>query len=291
MTTGAENAGHVDAYERAQSKGIEIKQMWLATLDGRTRDSHREMDGETVEVGGTFSNGCRFPGDPSGPAEEVWNCRCRVISQIKGFEIDPTDPTVRRSDKLDGMTYEEWREAHGVSEPIEKPDEIAKRMRYAYGAEYRKGVKGEEAGEGEQRSVTLNTPGNAGEKAAPYSERGIDIGARYKNMLDRLQNEGDIIKGPKGEYTVEDLSVLSHETGVEYTLISVEKESRILRGNERYTTIPKPLYKEMIEKHGTIDGHSRPYIGDLMPSENDKFEVGLLTWQKESVIIDPTVKR
>ncbi len=147
MTTGAENAGHVDAYERAQSKGIEIRQMWLATLDGRTRDSHREMDGETVEVGGTFSNGCKFPGDPSGPAEEVWNCRCRVISQIKGFEIDPTDPTVRRSDKLDGMTYEEWREAHGVSEPIEKPDEIARRMRYAYGAEYRKGMKGEEAGE------------------------------------------------------------------------------------------------------------------------------------------------
>jgi len=34
MTTGAENAGHVDAYERAQSKGIEIRQMWLATLGG-----------------------------------------------------------------------------------------------------------------------------------------------------------------------------------------------------------------------------------------------------------------
>lgn len=142
MTTGAENAGHVDAYERAQSKGIEIRQMWLATLDGRTRDSHREMDGETVEVGGTFSNGCRFPGDPSGPAEEVWNCRCRVIAQVKGFEHDPSDLSVRRSDKMGDMSYEEWREAHGVSEPIEKPDEIARRMRYAYGAEYRKGMKG-----------------------------------------------------------------------------------------------------------------------------------------------------
>jgi len=73
-TTGAECAGRRDAYQRAQGMGIPVKQTWVATLDGRTRHSHREMDGETVDVGDSFSNGCEYPGDPAGPPEEVWNC-------------------------------------------------------------------------------------------------------------------------------------------------------------------------------------------------------------------------
>lgn len=49
---------------------------WDATLDGRTRDSHRRVDGEIRELDEKFSNGLMFPGDPSGGAAEVVNCRC-----------------------------------------------------------------------------------------------------------------------------------------------------------------------------------------------------------------------
>ena len=49
-------------------------------------DSHRILHGERIDVDGTFSNGCRFPGDPNGPAEEVYNCRCTLVAAIKGFE-------------------------------------------------------------------------------------------------------------------------------------------------------------------------------------------------------------
>ena len=55
-------------------------------------------------VDGTFSNGCRFPGDPHGPAEEVYNCRCTLVSAIKGFEGDK----VTYSPKLGNMSFEEW---------------------------------------------------------------------------------------------------------------------------------------------------------------------------------------
>lgn len=72
--TGAENAGRIDSYKRADKMGIKMRQQWMATLDGRTRDSHVALDGETREVGKKFSNGCRYPGDPSGPGEEVYNC-------------------------------------------------------------------------------------------------------------------------------------------------------------------------------------------------------------------------
>lgn len=109
MTTGAENAGRVDSYKRAEGMGIKMTQCWVATLDGRTRHSHRSLDGEEIEVGGTFSNGCRYPGDPNGSPSDVYNCRCSLISQLKGFETDITDMSVRRNEKLGNMTYDEWK--------------------------------------------------------------------------------------------------------------------------------------------------------------------------------------
>lgn len=106
--TSAENAGRVDTYKAAEDMGIELEQEWLATLDGRTRHSHRMLDGERIKVGGTFSNGCRFPGDPDGPPWEVYNCRCTLIAAVKGYGRDGT----RRS-KLGGQSYDEWKRRKG----------------------------------------------------------------------------------------------------------------------------------------------------------------------------------
>ena len=106
--TGAQNAGRVDAYKRAKAMGIRLEQEWLATLDGRTRHSHRQMDGQHVEVGEKFSNKCRFPGDPEGPPWEVYNCRCTLVPRIAG--VDQTNAP--RDSRLGGMTYEEWKKEH-----------------------------------------------------------------------------------------------------------------------------------------------------------------------------------
>lgn len=104
--TGAECAGRVSSYERARDMGIKLKQEWVATLDGRTRHSHRKLDGEKAEVGGTFPNGCRFPGDPTARYAEICNCRCTLVAAVEGFETDD----VKRWSKLPkGMTYEEWK--------------------------------------------------------------------------------------------------------------------------------------------------------------------------------------
>lgn len=79
MMTGAQNSGRIDAYERASDLGIKIQKEWMATLDTRTRDSHAEMDGERVDWDDKFSNKLMYPGDPSGPPEEVYNCRCTLV--------------------------------------------------------------------------------------------------------------------------------------------------------------------------------------------------------------------
>lgn len=114
MFTGAQNAGRVDSYKRAQKMGIKMRQTWMATLDGRTRDSHIDMDGETVDVGKKFSNGCYFPADPHGKASEVYNCRCTLVAQVEGFEIDIVNERELDSydENLKGMSYSEWKRTH-----------------------------------------------------------------------------------------------------------------------------------------------------------------------------------
>ena len=109
MTTSAENAGRLDSYERASEQGIPVKQMWMATPDDRTRESHRELDGEEIEVGGVFSNGCRYPGDPAGEPEEVYNCRCRLQMVVPGSFFSSRFSEQRRDSKISGMSYEEWK--------------------------------------------------------------------------------------------------------------------------------------------------------------------------------------
>ena len=85
MVTGAENAGRIQSMKRAEEWGVKTRKRWLCTHDSRTRDSHLEIDGETVADDAYFSNGCRWPGDPIGPAAEVWNCRCTLITVVDGF--------------------------------------------------------------------------------------------------------------------------------------------------------------------------------------------------------------
>lgn len=105
-TTAAENAGRVDSYKRAKGLGIKVQQEWMATLDLRTRSSHRQLDGEKVEVGEKFSNGCRYPGDPEAPYAETANCRCTLVACCDGLDVLDGE---RFSRLPEGMTYEEWK--------------------------------------------------------------------------------------------------------------------------------------------------------------------------------------
>jgi HK97 family phage portal protein len=62
-------------YNAMLQTGI-VFQEWITSRDTRVRESHADIDGEVVGVGERFSNGCLYPGDPSGPLEEIINCRC-----------------------------------------------------------------------------------------------------------------------------------------------------------------------------------------------------------------------
>lgn len=105
--TAAQNAGRMDTYNAAEKIGIRLQKEWLATLDSRTRHSHRRLDGERRDPDDEFSNGCRYPGDPQGKPAEVYNCRCTLITHVLDI---PQDDTLRRDryGLLPDMTYAQW---------------------------------------------------------------------------------------------------------------------------------------------------------------------------------------
>jgi SPP1 gp7 family putative phage head morphogenesis protein len=107
--TGAQNAGRVNAYRRMADEGCRLKQEWMATRDIRTRDSHRRLDGERVEIGESWQaerGELRFPGDPQAHPAETWNCRCRVraVVDVKGLKAHE-----RINNFPSGLTYEQWK--------------------------------------------------------------------------------------------------------------------------------------------------------------------------------------
>lgn len=77
-----ETAAH-HAQQKAKDRGADVVKIWDAALDARTRPSHARVDGEIRELNKKFSNGLMFPGDPSGKAAEVINCRCRSRTEAR----------------------------------------------------------------------------------------------------------------------------------------------------------------------------------------------------------------
>ena len=108
MMTSAENKGRVDAYQELRDMGIQLKEVWVATLDQRTRTSHRWLHDTTKDEEGYFQNGLAYPGDPDGEPEEVYNCRCCEVADVVGYESD----LPKYSEKMGDMTFEEWLGEH-----------------------------------------------------------------------------------------------------------------------------------------------------------------------------------
>lgn len=77
-THGAANAGAVAA---ADETGLLLDKEWISAEDARTRPDHDAANGQIVGKGESFNVGgssLEYPGDPSGPAEQVIACRCAL---------------------------------------------------------------------------------------------------------------------------------------------------------------------------------------------------------------------
>lgn len=100
-TIGALNAGRMDAFRVAAQDEPDtvFEKIWLATVDSRTRETHRDADQQRVPLESPFSVGdseLMFPGDPSGPPQEVIQCRCTLLLVEQGESVDMSNRQMRR---------------------------------------------------------------------------------------------------------------------------------------------------------------------------------------------------
>ena len=140
MTTGVQNAGRMDAMKRANDMGIQTEKQWIATLDSRTRHWHRELDGVSKPIDKPFENDfgkIMYPGDPTAHGANVYNCRCTMISRIKGYEIDTKKGRTSYNDQFAKMTYDEWlKEKKSHSLPITYEEDMAEHYKNSYLRQY-----------------------------------------------------------------------------------------------------------------------------------------------------------
>lgn len=122
--TAAQNGGRQERYKEAEELGIKFKKRWLAVLDSRTRDAHRDLDGQMVDPDKDFEvwgYKIRFPGDPWARPELVYNCRCTMETQLEDYPAsfkrrayeewtDDDGVKHRESYIIEDMTYREWEE-------------------------------------------------------------------------------------------------------------------------------------------------------------------------------------
>lgn len=119
LLTGAQNAGRDAAMKAAADLGVNVRKMWIATLDHRTRDAHRELDGQVVDIDQPFTvygDTIRFPGDPLAKPALVYNCRCTLGFVYPDYD---TGPGPRRDNEtgetIPYMTYRQWEQRNGGS--------------------------------------------------------------------------------------------------------------------------------------------------------------------------------
>jgi len=88
-TLTAVSLGQAAAVENAKEVIPGLKKAWLTAGDDRVRDSHRELDGDVVDVDKNFDNGLRHPRDiTSTDPAEVINCRCTLLLIPPGEKLE-----------------------------------------------------------------------------------------------------------------------------------------------------------------------------------------------------------
>lgn len=97
-----QNEAKMDALYGAKKKGADIVKQWDSTLDGNTRHTHAQLDGQIRELDENFEVGGKSAPCPGGfgdPAEDC-NCRCAMLQRARWAVKDET-------------TYQKWNNESG----------------------------------------------------------------------------------------------------------------------------------------------------------------------------------
>lgn len=120
--SGAWETGRDTTLTEEEKKGLKPQKEWIATLDFKTRDAHRKLDGQRVDPDKPYVvNGDEiwYPRDPTAPAYLRCNCRCAERIIRKKYDVPANRKENLRTPLPDGgwekkiipyMKYDEWYE-------------------------------------------------------------------------------------------------------------------------------------------------------------------------------------
>jgi len=120
----AKSMGRNLAFEKSQEAGeilgIEVKKIWDATLDSRTRPEHGRLDGKAAkevdeEFIWKFSDGVTTRGPSlSGVAKHDIQCRCNTFTQVGDIKPDFRRDNMAKKE-IPYTDYEEWAKNNGIN--------------------------------------------------------------------------------------------------------------------------------------------------------------------------------
>lgn len=112
-----QSEARLDSMYAAKKKGADIVKQWDATLDGRTRPNHRQLDGQIRELDEPFEVGGMKVDCPGGfgIASEDCNCRCCVLQRARWAVKNETTYQKRNNetgDFIECTGYEDFKQKY-----------------------------------------------------------------------------------------------------------------------------------------------------------------------------------
>ncbi len=101
--TSIQNQARRDAIQRVRNAGIQMDEYWMSVLQDNSRDTHIQMHGTLPNEDGLYGEGIiprgallRFPADPRGAPEQVYNCQCSIQAFLHGIDHSHDDELYAR---------------------------------------------------------------------------------------------------------------------------------------------------------------------------------------------------
>ena len=106
--------GQIAQADESERLGIDVKRIWDATLDSRTRPEHGQLDGQAADEDGMFHTSVGLVSGPlqSGDPGFDIQCRCRLREEVADYP--PEVRRIRGEGIQPYITYNEWAKKKGI---------------------------------------------------------------------------------------------------------------------------------------------------------------------------------
>lgn len=146
-----QNRAQMDTLNKAKENGADVVKQWISTLDDRTRETHKILDGQIREIEDYFEvNGhkAKYPGG-FGVASEDIHCRCCMGQRAKwNLDQDELDTLKDRASYFDldkSKDFEEFKkkylQASDIVDTMDLTDIKLGELESAYGKKHSKAIR------------------------------------------------------------------------------------------------------------------------------------------------------